>query len=100
MIKGSDYCITRENILMHELIGLDCSIIDSTDENKKGISGKIIDETKNTIKIKTKNGEKILPKKEVILELKLGKEKIIVEGKKIIGRSEDRVKLNWRKKNE
>jgi ribonuclease P protein subunit POP4 len=100
MIKGEQYCITSKNILIHELIGLDCKISCSTDKNKEKIKGKIIDETKNTIKIKTIKGRKILPKKEIEIELKLNEKKIKIQGKKIIGRSEDRIKLNWRKKNE
>ncbi|MBN2127033.1 MAG: ribonuclease P protein subunit [Candidatus Diapherotrites archaeon] len=100
MIKGENYCITPENILMHEFTGIECKVIQSTDKNKKKIKGKIIKETKNTIIMETNEGKKIIPKKEVELEFKLNEEKVKVNGKKIIGKSEDRIKLNWRKKNE
>lgn len=89
MIKSEQYCISRENILMHELMGLKALVVKSTDKNREGMKGKVIDETKNTLVLE---GGKVIPKKEVELEFDLGNEKVLVEGKKLIGRSEDRVK--------
>lgn len=43
--------ITAENITRHELIGLCITIEKSSNRTEIGISGKIIDETKNTILI-------------------------------------------------
>ena len=91
MIKSPQYCISRENILMHELIGLNVLVVKSTDRNREGMKGKVIDETKNTLVLE---GGKVIPKKEVEIEFELGNEKVLVEGKKILGRSEDRVKNN------
>lgn len=85
------YEITTKNFLNHEWIGLETKIVDSFDKGKK-ISGKIINETQNTIWIE-KNGEKkIIPKKECVFEFDLGKEKIIVNGKDVLKRPEDRIK--------
>ena len=83
---------------MHELIGLKCEVTKSNDENKKGLKGIIIKETKNTLKIKNEDIEKILPKKEVELKIWLpnGK-KIIFDGKMIIEKHAERTKNLWRK---
>ncbi|MDY6764184.1 MAG: ribonuclease P protein subunit, partial [Halobacteria archaeon] len=50
--------ITPENIVRHELIGLDCRVHDSNDEGLVGIEGMVVDETTRTLKIKTHEGVK------------------------------------------
>ena len=92
MIKTDHYCISRENLAQHELIGLNTRVLNSSDKNKIGLSGKIVDESKNTIVIETGKGERVLPKKEVLLEIFLNKEKIFLDGKKIVFRPEERIK--------
>lgn len=97
MLEGGNYKITRKNLLAHELIGLRAVIKKSPDPNKIGIRGKIIDETKNMVMLETKNGVKKMAKKEVWLEIKLGREAILVDGNLLVARPEDRTKLSWRK---
>jgi len=97
MLKGDSYCITPDNAKGHELVGLEAKVAYSTDPNKKGIVGRIVDESRNTVTIDTKKGEKRIPKKEVTLKVTLGKEKVEIKGDEIIARPEDRVKLYWRK---
>ena len=99
MLKGKNYCISRENIFAHELIGLEATVKCSNDKNKEGLHGKIVDETKNLLVLETEKGLKSLPKKECVFEFEIGNEKAIVEGKKILDKPEDRVKNFWRKKN-
>tara|TARA_Y100000310_G_C20556192_1_gene750622 strand:- start:115 stop:414 length:300 start_codon:yes stop_codon:yes gene_type:complete len=96
MLNGKNYSITRENILTHEIIGLPMEIVNSTDANKVGVKGMIVDETKNTIVLDTLSGEKVLPKQETVLSITLGKETIVVDGKAIQFRPEDRTKKKWR----
>ncbi len=93
------YSITKENIKMHELNGLKVKIIKSTDKTKK-ITGKIIKETKNLFVLETKKGEKKIPKKEIEIEFQIKEKKIKIEGKKIMFKPEDRIKMLWRKKND
>ncbi|MDD4250740.1 MAG: ribonuclease P protein component 1 [Candidatus ainarchaeum sp.] len=88
MINGKNYEINKENILYHELIGLNVKVVESSDPKKIGINGKIIDETKNTFILENK---KIIPKKECIFEFDLN-EKIIVDGKMILKKPENRIK--------
>jgi ribonuclease P protein subunit POP4 len=55
--------ISPGNLIHHELIGLEAEVIDSTNNTQIGIKGKVINETKNTLKIEVDNREeKILPK--------------------------------------
>ena len=93
-MKGKNYEITKENICKHELIGLNVSISESSDPGRNKIKGKVIDETKNTIIILVGNEKKILPKKECVFEFDIG-EKILVDGKEIMKRPEDRIKEWW-----
>jgi ribonuclease P protein subunit POP4 len=87
-MKGKNYEINKENILNHEIIGLNVKIVESSDPKRKGEKGIIIDETKNTIILEN---NKIIPKKECDFEFDLG-EKIIIKGKKIMKKPEDRIK--------
>jgi len=60
-----------QNILRHELIGLECFVISSPDAGQTGISGVIIDETKNTLRVRTANGIKTFEKQYRILRVTL-----------------------------
>jgi len=77
------------NKLKQEYIGLDITIIESKNKSLIGLKGKIIDETKNTFKIKTTNGTKMVLKN--ISTFKIQKK--IVEGSKIMRKSYDRIKM-------
>ncbi len=85
--------ISAQNLLGHELIGLEALVKNSYDESKIGLQGRIVMETRNTLTLETSRGEKVLPKKEVVLAISLPEGIVEVEGKKIIGRPEDRTKM-------
>ncbi len=97
MLKGQNYCINAKNLLCHEMIGLQVKVIESTDKNKAGIFGTVIDESKNLFLIKTLKGVKMVPKKEAKFLFSLDEEKVLVDGQKIVVRPEDRVKYFWRR---
>ena len=97
MLKGEHYCITAKNLLCHELIGLQARVVQSTDASREKTSGIIVDESKNLFVIRTKGGDKMVPKKEALFEVVLGDEKVVVDGKKILVRPFDRVKYFWRR---
>ncbi|MEW6295411.1 MAG: ribonuclease P protein subunit [Candidatus Diapherotrites archaeon] len=90
------YSINRKNILGHELNGLKINIINSSDPKKIGVNGVIVKETKNTFVIESQGKEKIVPKKEVLIEFEIQGEKIAVNGKELIARPEDRIKKMFR----
>jgi ribonuclease P protein subunit POP4 len=91
--------ITPKNIFQHELIGLPVKIVNSTHDGFIGIEGKVVDETKNTIKIEQKDEtEKIVPKGVATFHFNLSDGIIVeIEGKIIIARPEDRIKKKFRK---
>ena len=98
MLKGDNYCITMENIAMHEIIGLKAKVLESTDKGRKNMKGKIIDESKNTFTIEAARGNKLVPKSEAVFEFEIGDEKAVIEGKRLVYRPEDRVKAGIRGK--
>ncbi len=87
-LENKKYEITKENIMHHEMIGLKVKVKKSTDPKRKGVKGKIIDETKNTFVLE---GKRIIPKKECEFEFDIG-EKVIIKGKEIMKRPEERIK--------
>lgn len=91
--------ITPNNLVRHELIGLKVKIARSTDPTQKGLLGKVIGETYNTLKIETKEKrEKIIPKKNTIFIFTLPNGvKVQVDGKLLVGRPEDRIKKKFPK---
>ena len=91
--------ITPQNIFRHEFIGLPVEVNLSSHERYEGIKGKVVDETKNTIKIEDDNGNrKIIPKKITIFHFTLPDgSKVEINGKIIAIRPEDRIKKRYKK---
>ncbi|MFX0096575.1 MAG: ribonuclease P protein component 1 [Candidatus Hodarchaeota archaeon] len=91
--------ITPQNILHHELIGLKAKIVKSSDRNLVNMTGIIIDETKKTFVILSNQGEKRIAKQIVELHIVLPNGNIIeVNGRKLLGQPENRVKKKNRRK--
>jgi ribonuclease P protein subunit POP4 len=92
------YGINEKNVLGHELIGLKAKVIKSVDLKKQGLQGTIRMESMNMLSLKTREGIKLIPKKEALLEVLLPDEKrVLVDGRKLVARHEDRTK-NWFRK--
>ncbi len=91
--------ITPQNLVRHELIGLKVKVENSSDPTQKGISGRVIDETYNTLKIETKDGsEKTVIKENCIFVFTLpNKTKVQVDGTLLVSRLEDRIKKKFPK---
>lgn len=86
--------ITEKNLVRHELCGLKVEVVESTDPTQKGLKGRVIDETYNTLKIETLDGkEEVIPKKISTFVFTLpNKKKVEVKGEILLGRPEDRIK--------
>ena len=85
-------------IIQGELIGLNARVARSTNRNSIGISGKVIDETRNTLAIRQNSHSKIVPKETTVFQFTLPNGTVVeVEGSAIIGRPEDRVKKKPRR---
>jgi len=89
--------ITSQNVLKHEIIGLDTRVAGGANKQLLGFKGKIIDETRNTITIFDGKRKRIVPKNVTILRIRLPDGMWVeVNGKKLVGRPEDRVKMRLR----
>ncbi len=53
----------NKNIVLNELIGLKARVLKSLDKKQRGLSGIVIDETKNTLVMDTMKGSKRVVKK-------------------------------------
>ncbi len=84
--------ITPKNLVKHELTGLKVEVINSSDKNKIGIQGTVVNESKGIITIETSMGEKKVPKKECVFRFTLDETKVDVKGENLIGRPEERIK--------
>jgi ribonuclease P protein subunit POP4 len=82
-----------------ELIGLNSKVVKSTNPSYKGITGTVIDETRNTLIIRHENKDKIIVKNVAVFYFTT-QDGIVVEvdGNTILGRPEDRVKKRLRRR--
>ena len=83
--------ITEQNILLHELVGLEAKVIESTNKDVVGLHGTILDETKSMLILDTKKGIKKIQKDHNKWKFSLNFNDIIVQGGKIAKRSHDRL---------
>ena len=82
--------VTEVEIL--DLIGLKAVVVESSDPTLKGLTGLVVDETKNMVRIISLKKIKSLPKRVVRLRLSYKDTHILIDGRKIVGRPEDREK--------
>ena len=93
MLNTEHYTITKENLAVHEIIGLNAEVIESSDVSRIGIRGKVIDETKNVFVLESKKGLVKVPKNEAVFEFKIGNEKAVIEGRFLNVRPQERTKM-------
>ena len=87
-----------ENLVRHELIGLKVRVVESLNKKNVGISGKVIDETRNVIVVEKAKGKEVkLAKEHNVFVFYLGGQKVRIEGKILVGRPEDRIKKKFKK---
>ncbi|UCH56750.1 MAG: ribonuclease P protein subunit [Candidatus Bathyarchaeota archaeon] len=84
--------INPRNLLRHELVGLDVAVVRSTNRSNVSITGKIVDESRNTLKIEHEGRVKTIEKKSSVFRFRLPEMEVEVVGKALVGRPEDRVK--------
>jgi ribonuclease P protein subunit POP4 len=90
--------VTPKDLVMHELIGLEVRIVSCTNKQLEGLSGTVIDETRNMLMIETPKGEKSLAKEDCTFSFHLSSgEWVKVQGSLLVGRPEDRIKKRLRK---
>lgn len=88
--------ISPKTLIHHCLIGLKVKIVQSSNPQLINITGKIVDETKNTLMIQMGKKQKHIPKKDCLFHFFLS-ETLSVEivGNLLIGRPEERIKKRF-----
>ena len=72
------------NVQILEIIGLTCTIVDSTNKELVGITGKIINENKNMLTLNTKFGEKLIPKNICKFKITKNNDTITISGSQLL----------------
>ncbi len=86
----------NRNIVLHELIGLKAKVADSRDRTQKGISGTVVDETKNTLIILTKEGTRRISKRISTFKFIADKKVFTVHGSEIAFRPYERIEKSMK----
>jgi len=94
---------SKENLILHELIGLKAEVVFSGSFSLVGMKGKVVDETKNTFTLEMKRDsiliEKKIPKKGNIFRFRLPDgSSAEIDGSEILYSPEDRAKKVLRRK--
>lgn len=74
--------------MRQELVGLMVEVVDAKNKSLVGIKGVVIDETRSLLFI----GEKKVVKSQVVIESAYNGKKVRVDGKRLVGRPEERLK--------
>lgn len=78
------------------MVGLQATVVEATHEGYR-CKGRLISESRNTVKIGCQGKTKTLPKDSIVLELDLpGKCRVRVDGRLLLARPEDRIKKKYR----
>lgn len=90
--------ISPENILRHELIGLNIKISNSTDPTLRVIRGLVVDESRNMLTITRKGRTVKVPKSVATFRITLESGAVVdVDGSRLVARPENRLKTRVRR---
>lgn len=85
--------ITPQNILRHELIGLDVKVARAKNPNMRGVKGKIVNETRSMLTIVDRGRKLLIPKDIATFRFKLKDGTLVdVDGARLVARPENRLK--------
>lgn len=88
---------SNRNIVLNELIGLRARVVRCSDKKQEGLEGIIIDETKNTLLLRTDGGVKRLVKASSAFRFYVeGKESFLVDGREISFRPHERIEKSMK----
>jgi len=86
------------DILRHELIGLNVKVMLDSNPYNTSLSGRVVDESRNTLTIRHDDRDRIIPKGNALFRFTLPTGGVDVEGSYIVGRPEDRVKRKMKRR--
>jgi len=85
-------------IVQHEFIGFETTVVKSSNLDAVGISGKVVDETRNTFTILQNRARKVVAKDTSVFDFVLSDGTVVeIDGKVVMGRPEDRIKKRPRR---
>jgi ribonuclease P protein subunit POP4 len=85
--------VKPEDIVRHELIGLEVRVSSSSNPVMVGLEGRVADESRNTLTIETAAGPKTAIKDQCEFSFRLPSgQRVKVDGKLLVARPEDRVR--------
>ena len=91
--------ISSQNVIRHEIIGLDVLVSGASNSLHRGVTGRIIDETKNLLVIETSKGMKSIPKMYSRFQLHLPCNELVeIDGSVMALAPEKRINLHDRKR--
>ncbi len=101
--------LVPQNIIHHELIGLDIKVVDSSNSTLNGVRGRVVDETRNMFRVKTDEREKMIPKSgsSFIFTIPSSNQNegkrylpsdVKVDGRLLLSQPENRIQTKFRKK--
>ena len=86
------------SIVQHEFIGLETKVIKSSNPHVVGITGRVVDETRNTLTILHNGERKVVIKDTAVFDFVMSDGTVVeLNGKVIMGRPEDRIKKRPRR---
>ncbi len=86
------------SIVQDEFLGLELTVVKSFNYSNVGITGKVVNETRNTFTILQNGEQKVLVKDTSVFRFKMTAETVVeIDGKAIMGRPEDRIKKRLRR---
>lgn len=90
--------LAPENLARHELIGMGVLVEEGLNPCLTGLSGKVVDETRNTFLLETERGIKRIPKSNTSLIFTLPSgQKVRVAGSILISQPENRISKRMQK---
>jgi len=91
--------ISSQNVLRHELIGLDILVSGAANPTQSNLSGRVIDETRNMLAIETLQGIKRIPKLHSRFQLRLASGELVeIDGSVMVLAPEKRINLHEKKR--
>ena len=86
------------SIVQYEFIGLETTVIKSSNPHVVGITGRVVDETRNTLTILHNGERKVVIKDTAVFDFVMSDGTVVeLNGKVIMGRPEDRIKKRPRR---
>ncbi len=82
---------SKKSLVKHELIGLDVRVAEATDPSHRGMEGRVVDESRQTLRIAVGDREITIPKRGSTFAFQWGGE-VLVPGERLLYRPEDRIK--------